>query len=95
MFEPLKFYCMCKIICTKIKINNGRVVSLFRAALTSAERHSNSLRQSKYLMAVINIASWQRHIALAVGADGGCLDIFSRPSFLFSFSLSGRRPDID
>ena len=32
-------------------LNNGRVVSLFRAALTSAERHSNSLRQSKYLMA--------------------------------------------
>ena len=34
-------------------------------------------------------------IALAVGAGGGCLDIFSRLSFLFSFSLSGRRPDID
>ena len=31
----------------------------------------------------------QGPIALAVGADGGCLDIFfSRLSFLFSFSLS-------
>ena len=30
-----------------------------------------------------------RATALAVGADGGCLDIFdSRLSFLFSFSLS-------
>ena len=34
--------------------------------------------------------------ALAIGAGGGCLDIFfSRLSFLFSFSLSGRRLDID
>ena len=34
--------------------------------------------------------------ALAVGAGGGCLDIFfSRLSFLICFSLSGRRPDID
>ena len=32
---------------------------------------------------------------LAVGAGGGCLDIFSRLSFLFSYSLSGRWPDID
>ena len=32
---------------------------------------------------------------LSVGAGRGCLDIFSRLSFLFSFSLSGRRPDID
>ena len=38
----------------------------------------------------------QGPIALAVGTDGGCLDIFfSRLSFLSSFSLSGRRPDID
>ena len=38
----------------------------------------------------------QGPVALAVGADGGCLDIFfSRLFFLFSFSLSGRRPDID
>ena len=36
----------------------------------------------------------QGSIALAVG--GGCLDIFfSRLSFLFSFSLFGRRSDID
>ena len=34
-------------------------------------------------------------IALAVGAGRGCLDIFSLLSFLFSFSLCGRRPDID
>ena len=33
-------------------------------------------------------------IALAVGAGRGCLDIFSHV-YLFSFSLSGRRPDID
>ena len=34
--------------------------------------------------------------ALAVGAGEGCSDIFfSRLSFLFSFPLSGRRPDID
>ena len=38
----------------------------------------------------------QGSIALAVGAGGGCLDIFfPRLSFLFSFSLFGRRPDID
>ena len=38
----------------------------------------------------------QGSIALAVGAGGGCLGIFfSRLSFLFSFSLFGRRPDID
>ena len=39
----------------------------------------------------------QGSIALAVGAGGGCLDIFflSNLSFLCSFSLSGRRPDID
>ena len=39
----------------------------------------------------------QGPIALAVGAGGGCLDIFSL-IYLFSFlspSLSGRRPDID
>ena len=30
----------------------------------------------------------QGPIALAVGAGGGCLDIFSHLSFLFSFSLS-------
>ena len=34
--------------------------------------------------------------ALAVGAGGGCLDILYSPlSFVSSFSLSGRRPDID
>ena len=34
--------------------------------------------------------------ALAVGAGGGCLNIFySRLSFLSPFSLSGRRSDID
>ena len=39
----------------------------------------------------------QGPIALAVGADGGCLDIFSLPSInsLFFLPLSGRRPDID
>ena len=31
----------------------------------------------------------QGPIALAVGAGWGCLDIFSRQSFLFSFFLSG------
>ena len=35
--------------------------------------------------------------ALAVGAGGGCLDIFFFSSIisLFSLPLSGRRPDID
>ena len=39
----------------------------------------------------------QGPIALAVGTGGGgCLDIFLLSiSFLFSFSLSGRWPDID
>ena len=36
----------------------------------------------------------QGSVALAVGAGGGCLDFFFL-SFLFSFSLFGRRPDID
>ena len=38
----------------------------------------------------------QGPIALAVGAGGGCLDIFlSSTTFLFFLPLSGRRPDID
>ena len=38
----------------------------------------------------------QGSTVLAVGAVGGCLDIFfSLLSFLFSFSLSGKWPDID
>ena len=38
----------------------------------------------------------QEHIALAVGAGGGCFDIFfSRPSSLLFLPFSGRRPDID
>ena len=38
----------------------------------------------------------QGSVALAVGAGGGGLDFFFSPlSFLFSFSLFGRRPDID
>ena len=45
------------------------------------------------------LLSWlivgQGPIALAVGAGGMFGHVFSRLSFLFSFSLSGRRPDID
>ena len=38
----------------------------------------------------------QGPIALAVGAGGGMFGhFFSHLSFLFSFSLSGRRPSID
>ena len=37
----------------------------------------------------------QGPIALAVGAGGGCLDIFSLYLFSLLFVLSGRRPDID
>ena len=38
----------------------------------------------------------QGPIALAVGAGGGCLDIFSLSiTSLFFLPLSGRRPDID
>ena len=39
----------------------------------------------------------QGPVALAVGAGGGCLDIFFTLLYLFSLSpsLSGRRPDID
>ena len=45
---------------------------------------------------LIRIIVGQRTIAFAVGVGGGCLDIFfSHLSFLFSFSLTGRRPDID
>ena len=43
---------------------------------------------------LIRIIVGQGLIALAVGADGGYLDI-SLSSFLFSFSLTRRRPDID
>ena len=47
------------------------------------------------LLIWIIVMQWP--ITLAVGAGGGCLDIFfSRLFFfLFSFSFSGRRPDID
>ena len=44
---------------------------------------------------LIRIIIGQGPIVLAVGAGGGCLDIFSHLSFLFPFSISGRRPDID
>ena len=37
----------------------------------------------------------QGPIALAVGAGGGGLDIFTHLSFLFFLSLFRRRPDID
>ena len=38
----------------------------------------------------------QGSFALAVGAGRGCLNMFfSRVSFLFSFSVSGRRSGID
>ena len=38
----------------------------------------------------------QRLIALAIGAGGGCLDIFlSSVTSLFLLPLSGRRPNID
>ena len=43
----------------------------------------------------ILIAVGQGPIALAVGAGGGGLDIFTLIYPFFSFSLSGRRPDID
>ena len=39
---------------------------------------------------------WQGPTALAVGAGGGCLDIFlSSIISLFFLPVSGRRPDID
>ena len=38
----------------------------------------------------------QGPLALAIGAGGGCLDIFfSSITSLFFLPLSGRRPDID
>ena len=37
----------------------------------------------------------KRPTALAVGAGGGCLDIFSLVYHFSLLSLSGRRPDID
>ena len=37
----------------------------------------------------------QGPIALAVGADGDCLDILTFLYLFSSLSLSGRRPDID
>ena len=37
---------------------------------------------------LIWITVGQGPAALAVGAGGGCLDIFTHPSFLSSFSLS-------
>ena len=39
----------------------------------------------------------QGPIALAVGADGGCIDIFVSLHYVFFLflPLSGRRPDID
>ena len=44
----------------------------------------------------MRITVWQGPTALAVGAGGGCLDIFT---LIYPFSplspLSGRRPDID
>ena len=42
------------------------------------------------------IIAGQEPTALAVGAGGGCLDIFlSSIISLFSLPLSGRRPDIE
>ena len=45
---------------------------------------------------LIWIIQGQVPIVFAVGAGVGCLDIFFfRPTFLSSFSLSGRRPNIN
>ena len=45
---------------------------------------------------LIRMIVGQGPIALAVGAGGGCLDIFfSSILSLFFLPLSGRRPDID
>ena len=46
---------------------------------------------------LIRIREGQGPTALAVGAGGGCLDIFFFSSIvsLFFLPLSGRRPDID
>ena len=44
---------------------------------------------------LIWITVGQGPIVLAVGAGGGCLDIFSLIYHLSFLSLSGRRPDID
>ena len=41
------------------------------------------------------IKAGQGPTALAVGAGGGCLDIFTLLFFIFSFSLSESRPDMD
>ena len=50
----------------------------------------------KLSVPLIWIIEGQGPIVLAVGAGGGCLDIFfSHLSFFFSFSLFGRRLDID
>ena len=43
----------------------------------------------------ILITVGQGPIALALGAGGGGLDIFSHLSFLLFLPLFGRRPDID
>ena len=44
---------------------------------------------------LIWITVGQGHTALAVGAGGGCLDIFSLVYHFSFLSLFGRRPDID
>ena len=67
-----------------IEIGGGQVVRLFWVSF-----------QCRGVL-LIGIRVWQGPTALAVGAGGGCLNIFfSRLSFLFFLPLSGRRPDID
>ena len=44
---------------------------------------------------IIRMIVEQGSISLAVGADGRCLDVFTLLYPFSSFSLSGRRPDID
>ena len=73
---------------------------LYRGSYTSVEWSGGAMVLRKLPVPgrpTILMIVGQGPIALAVGAGGWGLfgHIFSRLSFLFSFSLSGRRPDID
>ena len=77
-------------------IFHGSVAYILKTILCIRRWHWPGVYVSPCSLALVWIRVGQGPTALAVGADGGCADIFfSRLSFLFFLPLSGRRPNID
>ena len=89
--------------CTRMLLNTQAVPKSYSNTRSIKKLHTNCTRV-KDTRAVPNVSHTQTvpgclgqgPIVLAMGAGGGCLDIFlSSITSLFFLPLSGRRPDID